>query len=196
MSDSPRLNVVLLGAPGAGKGTQAKLISSKFGIPHISTGDIFRAEMAGKTELGLQVENYVKSGRLVPDTLVVDIVSGRLAKDDCAKGFLLDGFPRTVGQAEALDSYLSGQKRPLDIVLYLKLSESEAVNRLLNRGKIEGRSDDTPETIKKRMSVFNDLTEPLIAYYHASGILETINGDGSVDSVTASVFAALAKVAG
>jgi adenylate kinase len=187
------MNIVLLGAPGAGKGTQAKRIKESLGIPHISTGDIFRAEISAKTDLGLKVDEYVKSGRLVPDQLVVDVVSGRLAKEDCLNGFLLDGFPRTAGQAEALDSYLSGQKRPLDVVVYLKLSEGEAVKRLLNRAKIEGREDDTPETIKKRMNVFNDLTEPLISYYHASGILETINGDTTVDDVTAAVFAVLKK---
>lgn len=189
------MNIVLLGAPGAGKGTQAKRIKEKYGIPHISTGDIFRAEIAAASELGLKVQEYVKSGRLVPDQLVVDIVSGRLEKDDCAKGFLLDGFPRTAGQAEALDSYLSAKEKPLDEVLYLKLSEQEAVNRLLNRGKTEGREDDTPETIKKRMSVFNDLTEPLIAYYHASGALETVNGDATVDEVTKAVFAVLDALA-
>jgi adenylate kinase len=181
------MRIVLLGAPGAGKGTQAKRIKDKYGVPHISTGDIFRAEIAAGSELGLKVQEYVKSGRLVPDQLVVDIVSGRLAKDDCAKGFMLDGFPRTAGQAEALDAYLASQEKPLDKVLYLKLSEEEAVKRLINRGKVEGRADDTPETIKKRMSVFNDLTEPLIAYYHASGILETVNGDASVDDVTAAL---------
>ncbi len=185
------MNLVLLGAPGAGKGTQAKRIHEKYGIPHISTGDIFRAEIKSASELGLKVQDYVKSGRLVPDQLVVDIVSGRLGKDDCKNGFLLDGFPRTVGQAEALDSFLSTAGKPLDKVLYLKLSETEAVNRLLNRGKTEGREDDTPETIKKRMSVFNDLTEPLIAYYHASGVLDTIDGDASMDQVSASVVAVL-----
>jgi adenylate kinase len=189
------MNIVLLGAPGAGKGTQAKRIQSKYAIPHISTGDIFRAEIAGKTELGVKVEEYVKSGRLVPDQLVVDIVSGRLAKDDCAKGFLLDGFPRTVGQAEALDSYLAGQSRPLDRVLYLKLSEEEAVKRLLGRAKTEGREDDTPETIKKRMAVFNDLTEPLISYYHAQGLLESVNGDAPMDGVSAAVTALLDPLA-
>ncbi len=190
------MRIVLLGAPGAGKGTQAKRIKEKYAVPHISTGDIFRAEMAAGSDLGLKVQEYVKSGRLVPDQLVVDIVSGRLLKDDCSKGFLLDGFPRTAGQAEALDSILAAQGKPLDEVLYLKLSESEAVNRLLNRAKTEGRADDTPETIKKRMTVFNDLTEPLISYYHAEGMLETINGDGPMDEVTAAAFAVLDKIKG
>jgi adenylate kinase len=185
------MNLVLIGAPGAGKGTQAKRIKDKYAIPHISTGDIFRAEIAGKTELGQRVDEYVKSGRLVPDDLVVEIVSGRLAKDDCKNGFLLDGFPRTAGQAEALDAYLASKGAPLTKVVYLKLSEQEAINRLINRGKTEGRADDTPETIKKRMSVFNDLTEPLISYYHAAGLLETINGDATMDEVTTAVTAVL-----
>jgi adenylate kinase len=190
------VNVVLLGAPGAGKGTQAKRIRDKYGVPHISTGDIFRAEIAAKSDLGIQVEEHVQAGRLVPDGLVVDIVSGRLGKNDCAKGFLLDGFPRTVGQAEALDGILSAKGKPLAKVVYLKLSEGEAVVRLLNRAKIEGRADDTPETIKKRMSVFNDLTEPLIAYYHAAGVLETVDGDGTVDEVSAAVAAVLDPLKG
>jgi adenylate kinase len=187
------MNIVLLGAPGAGKGTQAKRIVERYGIPQISTGDIFRSEISSGSPLGQQVQEYVKSGRLVPDGLVVEVVSSRLAKDDCANGFLLDGFPRTVGQAEELDRYLTTKKAVLDKVLYLKLSEAEAVKRLLGRAEIEGRQDDNPEAIKKRMTVFNDLTEPLIAYYHSAGVLETINGDASVDQVAAAVAAVLDK---
>jgi adenylate kinase len=185
------MNIVLLGAPGAGKGTQAKRIKDRYGVAHISTGDMFRAEKESGSELGLKLQEYMSAGRLVPDQLVLDIVSARLAKPDCEKGFLLDGFPRTVGQAEALSAMLATAGKPLDKVLYLKLSEQEAVNRLLGRAKIEGRSDDTPETIKKRMSVFNDLTEPLIAYYHAEGLLETVNGEAAMDAVTDAVTALL-----
>jgi adenylate kinase len=190
------MNVVLLGAPGAGKGTQAKRIKEKYGIPHVSTGDMFRAEKAAGSELGLKLQEYMDAGRLVPDQLVLDIVSARLGQPDTEKGFLLDGFPRTAGQAEALASILASKSKPLDKVVYLKLSEAEAVNRLLGRAKTEGRSDDTPETIKKRMSVFNDLTEPLIAYYHAEGLLETINGEASVDEVAVAVAAVLDPLKG
>jgi adenylate kinase len=185
------MNIVLLGAPGAGKGTQAKRIKDKYGVAHISTGDMFRAEKESGSELGLKLQEYMNAGRLVPDQLVLDIVSARLSQPDCQKGFLLDGFPRTVGQAEALSAMLSASGKPLDKVVYLKLSEQEAVNRLLGRAKTEGRSDDTPETIKKRMSVFNDLTEPLIAYYHAEGLLESLDGGQTMDQVTAAVTALL-----
>lgn len=181
------MRVVLLGAPGSGKGTQAKAMADHGSVPHISTGDIFREEMTKKTDLGLRVEEYVKAGRLVPDEMTTEIVCGRLAKPDVEKGFILDGYPRTVGQAEALDAYLSSAKRPLDGVLYLKVSEGEIFRRLSSRK----RDDDTPETIKKRITVFNDLTEPLVAYYHGLGLLSTIEGEGSIESVSQAVRAAL-----
>src|SRR5262245_26070210 len=143
------MNVILLGAPGSGKGTQAKKLSQKYKIPHVSTGDIFREEIGKSSELGLQVQEYVKSGRLVPDQLTTEIVAGRLAKPDCATGFILDGFPRTVGQAEALDNVLSSSKRQLDKVLYLQLSEADAVGRLSSR-----------RTCDKCGKIYNLATQP------------------------------------
>jgi adenylate kinase len=198
------MNIVLLGAPGSGKGTQAQPLSVRYKTPHISTGDIFREEMEQMTPLGMKVQEYVNSGRLVPDALVLEVMTQRLNQPDCEKGFLLDGFPRTVAQAESLDEYLRLAKRPLDKVLYLSLSEKEVIRRLSSRrqcvrcGKVYNlmtqppqiadhcdvdsaglfqRDDDRPETIEKRLRVFNDLTEPLISYYHGLDMLETIPAD-------------------
>ncbi|MBL0059134.1 MAG: adenylate kinase [Elusimicrobia bacterium] len=212
------MNIVLLGAPGAGKGTQAKFLAQHYRAPHISTGDIFRAEMAKASELGLRVNECVSSGRLVPDDLVMDVMTARLGEPDCQKGFFLDGFPRTVAQAEALDGFLEKSKRPLEKVLYLNLTEAEVVGRLSSRrqcskcGKVynlasqppmlkdvcdvEGaplshRDDDRPETIEKRLRVFNDLTEPLISYYHGLGLLETIAAGRPVAEVRGAIAAVL-----
>lgn len=204
------MNVVLLGAPGSGKGTHAKPLSSRYRVPHISTGDIFRQEMAKGSDLGLKVQEYVSSGRLVPDELVLDVMTARLGQADCAGGFFLDGFPRTVTQAESLDGFLTKTGRPLEKVIYLKVDQSEVVRRLSSRRQcskcakiynvltqppkqndvcdVEGapllhREDDRAETIEKRLRVFDDLTEPLISYYHGLGILETIPADRPVEEV-------------
>ena len=208
------MNIVLLGAPGSGKGTQAQPLSVRYKTPHISTGDIFRQEMEKATPLGLKVQEYVNSGRLAPDELVLEVMTTRLSQPDCQKGFLLDGFPRTVNQAEALDGYLTSAKRPLDKVLYLSLSEAEVVRRLSSRrqcakcgkvynlltkppvkadacdvdaGALMQRDDDRPETIEKRLRVFNDLTEPLIAYYHGLDLLETIAADRPISEVAKAI---------
>lgn len=215
--------MILLGAPGSGKGTQAKRLTQAYGVPHISTGDIFREEIAKKSEVGVRVEEYVKSGRLVPDELTVEIISRRLARPDCAKGFFLDGFPRTVGQAESLDSHLSTIKHRLDRVVYLELSEPEVVARLSTRrqcaacgkiynlasqppkeadkcdadgGKLVQREDDKPETIRKRLAVFNDLTQPLIAYYKGQGLLATVDAAQGVEAVSKAVSSAVDGSAG
>ncbi len=212
------MKIALLGEPGSGKGTQAKSLAKKYGFPHISTGDIFRKEIAGNTDLGLQVEEYVKSGRLVPDELTFKIVSQRLEFNDCTRGFFLDGFPRTVEQAETLSAKLTQEKRPLDKVLYLQMTEEEVVKRLssrrecdkcrriynlisqppqtpdvcdLDNGKLVQREDDVPETIKKRLVVFANLTEPLISYYRGEGVLETINGDRPIEEVSKDIYGIL-----
>jgi adenylate kinase len=216
------MNVVLLGAPGSGKGTQAAEITKRHRIPHISSGGIFRDEIAKKSELGNQVQEYVTSGRLVPDELVVEIVSRRISQPDCRQGFLLDGYPRTVSQAESLDNHLDTIKHKLDAVIHLALSEEEAIRRLSNRRQCEKcgrvynlasqppavadkcdadgaaliqREDDKPETVRKRLMVFNDLTQPLIAYYRGSGVLQTVNGDVPVEKVTQEILALLDKPA-
>ena len=208
------MNIVLLGAPGSGKGTQAQPLSVRYKTPHISTGDIFRQEMEKASPLGLKVQEYVNSGRLAPDELVLEVMTVRLSQPDCLNGFLLDGFPRTVNQAESLDAYLTNAKRPLDKVLYLSLSEAEVIRRLSSRrqcpkcgkvynvltkppltadvcdvdgGKLMQRDDDRPETIEKRLRVFNDLTEPLIAYYHGLDLLETIAADRPITEVAKAI---------
>jgi adenylate kinase len=217
------MKIILLGAPGAGKGTQAKPISARYNIPHISTGDIFRQEMSKGSDVGLRVKEYVSSGRLVPDELVLEVVARRLAQPDCEKGFLLDGFPRTVAQAESLDGVLSRSKQPLSKVIYLKLTEGEVVRRLSSRrqcptcGKVYNllsqpprtkgvcdadnaaliqREDDRAETVEKRLRVYDDLTEPLISYYHGLGVLETIAADRPVEEVLAAAVSVLDGIAG
>jgi adenylate kinase len=216
------MNIILLGAPGSGKGTQAVNLVKKYGAVHISTGNIFREEIGKKSELGLKVEEYLKSGRLVPDALTIEVVKGRLSRPDCKQGFLMDGFPRTVAQAEALDGYLNSVSWKIDAVINIDLSEEEAVRRLSTRrqcekcgkiynlatqppkeadkcdidgGKVFQRADDMPETIKKRLMVFQDLTQPLISYYRGAGVLEKVNGDEPVEQVTKDIFAILDGVA-
>jgi adenylate kinase len=181
------LDLLLLGAPGAGKGTQAKRIAGDRGIPQISTGDMLRAAIAGGTELGLRVRPILDAGELVPDELVVAVMRERLSQDDTGAGFVLDGFPRTIPQAEALDEMLRGIGRRLAVVLELQLAEEEAVRRLLGRAEEEGRSDDTPEVIRRRLAVYRDQTEPLAAYYLAHGILVGIDGGRTVDEVYAQI---------
>ncbi len=177
------LNLVLLGAPGAGKGTQAERLVQKYRIVHVSTGNIFREEISKQSGLGLEVKNYLDSGKLVPDELTVAVLTQRISQPDCGKGFLLDGFPRTVAQAKALGKYLSSAQQKLNAVIYLELSQEQAVARLSKRG----RADDNPETITNRFMVFKEQTEPLIAYYKEENLLQTVNGDKDVDSVFESV---------
>lgn len=169
------MNVVFLGPPGAGKGTQAERFASERGIPHISTGAILRAAVAAETALGLQAKTYMSSGRLVPDELMAGVVSERLAEPDCASGFLLDGFPRTVPQAELLAQRGVG----LDHVILIDVPTEEVVQRLMGRG----RSDDTPETVRTRIDTYARQTEPLIAYYEERDALRRVDGTGSIDAV-------------
>lgn len=196
------MKLVLLGAPGAGKGTQAALITEKYGIAHISTGDILREAVRQGTDLGRTAESYMTKGELVPDDAVIGIVVERIQQPDCARGFLLDGFPRTVAQAEALDK----QGVKLDVVLSLEVDEDEVVRRLSSRrvcakcgvlaktdqtsgvceacgGELITRSDDKPEAIRRRLQVYKDQTEPLAAYYEKEGILKRISAIGTVEEV-------------
>lgn len=171
--------LVLVGPPGAGKGTQADTLSAKLGIPHISTGDLFRAHIADETELGREVKAFLDTGKLVPDEVTNAMVKERLAKPDAADGFLLDGFPRNVGQAEVLGKILSEIDHPLDAVIELKVDEDELVRRLLSRG----RADDTEGVIRERLQVYRSETAPLLEYY--ADRLITIDGVGSVEDVSA-----------
>ena len=189
------LSIVMLGAPGAGKGTQAVRIAETHGIPHISTGEMLRAAIAAGSELGQKVKGIVESGALVPDELIVEVIRERLAQPDAKNGFVLDGFPRTIVQAEALDALLAELGRPLQIVLELELSEETAVERMLGRAAEQGRADDTPEVIKNRFAVYRRETEPLSSYYRSTGILVAVDSSPGMDEVFAEIERVLDDVA-
>ena len=213
------MKIIMLGAPGAGKGTQAKMIAEKYSIPHISTGDIFRANIKNGTELGKKAKGYMDQGLLVPDELTVELLLDRVAKDDCAKGYVLDGFPRTIPQAEVLDEALTKLGDRVDFAIDVDVPDENIVNRmggrraclkcgatyhvLYNAPKEEGvcdacgeklvlRDDDKPETVQKRLTVYHDQTQPLIEYYNKKGILKEV--DGTVDMKD--VFAAICGILG
>ncbi len=169
-------DLVLLGAPGSGKGTQAAILTEKYGIPHIATGDIFRAQAAQDTALGRQFKSFLDRGELVPDALAIDVIRDRLSHTDVENGFVLDGFPRTVLQAQALDRLLSGLRRPLDAVLYLEVARPELLERLGQRAALEQRSDDDPRVAAHRIDVYLQSTAPLIDYYRRRGKLQVIDG--------------------
>ncbi len=181
------LDLLLLGPPGAGKGTQAKRISAERGTPQIATGDMLRAAMANGTELGQRVKPIYDRGDLVPDDLMIEIIRERLSEGDTAAGFILDGFPRTIPQAEALDAMLQELGRRLSCVLEFQLDPDDAFKRLVGRGEEEQRTDDQPETIRHRLQVYAAQAEQLIAYYLAKGILVGIDAGRSVDEVFAEV---------
>ncbi|MFW6230769.1 MAG: adenylate kinase [Nanoarchaeota archaeon] len=182
------MKVILVGPPGSGKGTQAKHIAKTYQIPHISTGDIFRANIKNETELGKLAKSYIDKGQLVPDEVTIDMVKDRLSQDDCAKGYLLDGFPRTIPQAKAFD-----QKESVDIILDVEVPDETCVQRIIGRGKESGgeRADDNEETAKERLQVYHQQTEPIIEHYDAQGKVEKIEGTGSIDDVWASIKNAL-----
>jgi len=185
------MRLVLLGPPGAGKGTQAGAIASAHGIPHISTGDLFREHVSGQTELGRQVAAIIDSGSLVPDELVLDMVADRLGDADATDGFLLDGFPRTVPQALALEGSLAAGDNPLDVVLRFAIDDEEVVERLVRRGQVDGRSDDAEEVIRKRLDVYHTETEPLEFFYAERGLLCDVAAVGTVEDVTQRALRAL-----
>ncbi len=213
------MKIVMLGGPGAGKGTQAKKIAEKYQIPHISTGDIFRANIKEGTELGIKAKTYMDQGLLVPDELTVDLVIDRVAKDDAKNGYVLDGFPRTIPQAEALDKALTAREEKMDYAINVEVPDSVIVDRMSGRRacvacggtyhiqynptKVEGicdacngelilRDDDKPETVQKRLDVYHAQTQPLIDYYSKQGILKEV--DGTVD--VADVFTAITNILG
>jgi adenylate kinase len=212
------MRLVLVGAPGAGKGTQAKFVAKHFSVPAISTGDIFRANIAAKTDLGREAKRFMDAGDLVPDEVTIGIVRDRLSQDDTANGFLLDGFPRTLAQAEALRDMLDDLGTPLDVVLELQVDDDEVVRRLSGRrtcrqcghvwhlefdppkqegvcdidgGELFQRDDDQPETIRRRLEVYTEQTEPLVGFYENAGLLRSITAQGAVDEITERAIAAL-----
>ncbi|HSO64238.1 MAG TPA: adenylate kinase [Ornithinibacter sp.] len=185
------MRLIILGPPGAGKGTQASRITEHLGIPAISTGDIFRANIKNETELGLQVKEILASGGYVSDDVTNAIVQDRLAQDDCEPGFLLDGYPRTLAQVGALDAMLSARGTALDRVLELRVDDDAVVGRLLKRAEVEGRVDDTEEVIRERMAIYHRETRPLSDTYRARGVLVEVEGLGEVDEVTARILTAL-----
>lgn len=212
------MKIVMLGAPGAGKGTQAKMIAAKYEIPHISTGDIFRSNIKNGTELGKKAKEYMDQGLLVPDELTVDLVIDRLGQDDCQKGYILDGFPRTIPQAEALDAALAKLSEKMDYAIDVDVPDENIVNRMSGRRactkcgatyhivynpSAKGdiceacgdtlilRDDDRPETVQKRLSVYHEQTQPLIDYYQGQGILKTVDGTQDMKDVFAAITAIL-----
>ncbi len=177
------MRLILFGPPGAGKGTQAVRVAHRLSIPAISTGDMFRANIAGGTALGKKVQAILSSGQYVPDEVTNDIVFDRLGHDDARSGFLLDGYPRTPAQVSALDEYLDKTDQGLDAVLELTVVESEVVARLLKRAQIEGRVDDTEEVVRERLRIYATETEPLSAVYRDRGLLREVDGMGGVEDV-------------
>jgi adenylate kinase len=185
------MRIVLMGPPGSGKGTQALLVSERLGIPHISTGDIFRANVKGGTPLGLEAQKYMDAGEYVPDSVTNAMVRDRLDEPDTAPGFLLDGYPRTVAQVDELADMLAENHAVLDHVVELSVDLEEVVGRLVRRAGAGGRTDDSEEVIRYRQKLYADQTAPLTAVYQAQGLLRTVDGMGSVDEVAARVLAAL-----
>lgn len=186
------MKIVFLGAPGAGKGTQAERLSAAHNIVHISTGDIFRANVAEGTELGLRAKRYMDAGEYVPDEVTNAMVRDRLGHEDALQGFILDGYPRTVDQVGELDSILSDLGGELDAVISLTVDSEELVKRLLKRAESSGRSDDTEEVIRRRQDVYLEQTEPLIALYQARGLLREVDGMGSMDETFERIQSVLA----
>ena len=185
------MRLLILGPPGAGKGTQASRIAERFGVPAISTGDIFRANIKGGTPLGKKVQDILAAGQYVPDEVTNEIVADRLAQEDAQSGFLLDGYPRTPAQVEALDGMLADAGQQLDAVLELTVPTDEVVQRLLKRAQIEGRVDDTEDVIRERMAVYTRETQPLSDTYAARGLLREVDGTGDMDEVFARLEGAL-----
>ncbi len=185
------MRIILMGPPGAGKGTQARVIAERFGGPAISTGDIFRANVAGKTPLGLEAQRYMDAGEYVPDEITNGMVRDRLAQADCAEAFLLDGYPRTLAQVDELDKMLTDLGVSLDAVVVLSADMDELVARLMHRAQVEGRADDTEDVVRHRQEVYAAQTAPLISVYKERGLVREVDGMGEVQDVTARIFAAL-----
>jgi len=220
-SSTQALFIIMLGAPGAGKGTQAHMLSITLGLPHVSSGDIFRENLEHKTPLGLLAQGYMERGELVPDDVTIRMVMDRLGRPDCARGAILDGFPRTLAQADALDQALAAQSTKVSLVLLLEVSDEEVIKRLSGRricrncgavyhvefsppkvdgkcdkcgGELYRRADDGPDTVRKRLFVYYKQTAPLVGYYFAHHVLVDVNGDRQIDQVQADLLTAARSV--
>ena len=189
------MRLIFLGPPGSGKGTQAKLLAERLGVPAISTGDMLRDAVRRGTPLGRRAQAIMEAGELVPDDVVIGLVRERIALPDAAKGFLLDGFPRTIEQAEALDRILRGNAAPLDGVINLLVPEGTLLERLLGRAALEGRSDDRRETVAERLRIYREKTAPLVQHYRDLGLLSDVDGSGSIDEVAGRIDRALVRPA-
>lgn len=221
MPSAKPLFIVMLGAPGAGKGTQARMLSEKFGLPQVSSGDIFRENLKNATPLGLLAKTYMDVGQLVPDDVTINMVMDRLSRPDCANGVVLDGFPRTLAQAAALDKALAGKELAIGIVPLLEVADEALINRLAGRrvcrdcqamyhvefnppqvegkcdkcsGELYRRADDDPETVRNRLFVYYKQTAPLIGFYYAHGVLTSLNGDRAIEEVQADLLAAIQAI--
>ncbi|MFT4234174.1 MAG: adenylate kinase [Microbacterium sp.] len=184
--------LLIVGPQGSGKGTQGVLVAERYGVPVVSTGDIFRANIRQGTELGRKVQAITASGELVPDEVTSEIVRDRLAQDDAAGGFLLDGYPRNTAQVSHLDDFLSSVGATLDSVILLDVPRDESISRIAKRAELEGRADDTPDAIAKRLDIYESETAPIVDVYDARGIVDRIDGVGSLDEITSRIFEALA----
>lgn len=190
------INLVLFGPPGAGKGTQSETIIEKYGLVHLSTGDIFRANIKGETALGKLAKSYIEKGQLVPDSVTISLLESEVNKHEAAKGFIFDGFPRTTAQAEALDNFLESKGISISLMIALEVEEEELKTRLAHRAKTSGRADDAdPKIIEQRIATYNAETAPVKGYYDAQGKLEAINGIGSVESIFGVIAEKLDKLA-
>jgi adenylate kinase len=189
------MRLILLGPPGSGKGTQAKLLSKRLGVPAISTGDMLRDAVRRGTPLGRQAKGIMDAGELVPDEIVIGLIEERISGPDARDGFLLDGFPRTIEQARALERLLAGNGASLDAVINLLVPEEVLLSRMAGRASLEGRSDDRPETVRERLRVYRDRTEPLVEHYREAGLLSDVPGAGDIDQVAERIDRALAGAA-
>ncbi|AUZ55781.1 adenylate kinase [Stenotrophomonas acidaminiphila] len=187
------MRLVLLGPPGSGKGTQATRLKEELGIPHISTGDLLRAEVAAGTELGKQAKAVMDAGNLVSDDILLGMLEARLAQADVANGFILDGYPRNVAQANALGELLARLQQPLDAIVQLDVPTELLVERIAGRAKEQGRADDNPESVRQRLQVYNDSTAPVIDFYAGKGTLARVDGVGALDEVLARILAAIKR---
>ncbi|MFQ6613843.1 MAG: adenylate kinase [Fidelibacterota bacterium] len=188
------MRLILLGPPGVGKGTQAQRLQDHYAIVHLSTGEILRGEIAAGTDLGLHAKSFMDQGQLVPDQILLDMMNGRLQQKDCRAGYLLDGFPRTIPQAEGLSAILTALDQGLDAVVSLTADREELIHRLLLRGKTSGRTDDNLAVIRQRLDVYHQQTEPLVDYYRKTDLLVEVDGLGTIPKITERIINALDKV--